>query len=287
MEIYEEKISTLKRLFQDLKKSKTHGPYEGLYCFCPSCLYRCYRIYHKRSKIIKESFFFVWLLLQKMDYKEGWKKPFKFNWELAERLMFQISGIDISKYYPPCEFSGTLSQKYRMAVKYRKILKDAYKKKCELISLYLPHKLEEIVIRRAHSSAWAKAAMMDSKYLEKIYDYVKKNGACTQREIQRRFSKKRILELLPPIFLPQDSQKGTVYGDPESKIIFYVGKDRPLNKTIEELKAKERKELEQKRKNRSLKKKISVLEGFLNSLLAKYFEERETQDGSQAIPARF
>jgi hypothetical protein len=217
-----------------------------------------------------------------MEYKEGWKKPFRYKWEPAEKLMFQISDIDISKDYPPSEL--TLSQKYRMAVKYRKILKDAYKKKCELISLNPPHKLEEIVIRRAHSSALVKAAMMDTKYIEKIYDYVKKNGACTQREIQRRFSKKRILELLPPIFLPQDSQKGTVYGDPESKIIFYVGKDRPLNKTIEELKAKERKELGQKRKSRSLKKKISVLEGFQNSLLAKYYEERETQDGSKTLP---
>jgi len=284
MEIYEEKISTLKWLFQDLMKSKTHGPYEGLYCFCPSCLYRCYRIYHKRSKIVKKSFFFVWLLIQKMEYKEGWKKPFRYNWEPAEKLMFQISGIDIPKCYPPLELSGMLSQKYRMAVKYRKILKDAYKKKCELINLNPPHKLEEIVIRRAHSSALVKAAMMDTKYIEKIYDYVKKNGACTQREIQLRFSKKRILELLPPIFLPQDSQKGTVYGDPESKIVFYVGKDRPLDKTIEELKAKERKQLEQKRKNRSLKKKISVLEGFQNSLLAKYYEERETQDGSKTLP---
>jgi len=171
------------------KSGRIHGYFEGLWCFCPSCLYHFYKKTHGRSKIEWENFFFVWLLIQKGKTRiEKGKEVFRADWKFAEDLILKISGRKFLKYK-----KGTRDEKYRMAARYKKIISTAKKEKFDLVVYFNSNweKINEAIARKAILKATKKVLYMDEKLLKKIREFSKEKRGASLGQLERKFTKKK------------------------------------------------------------------------------------------------
>jgi len=238
--IYENKSLTLedyREFYGAIIRGETHGPFEGLFCFCPSCLCHLYKETHKRSKIEEENFFFVWLLVQRGEYRiEKGKKVFRADWKHAEDLIFQIEDRKFLDYP-----EGSRNEKYRIAQRYKKIIAEAKKEKFDLI-VYFNEKwlrINEAILRKAVFKATKKCSYMDEKLLKKIKNFSKeKERGASLRQLERRFTKKKA-DLTSLIYLY--GKEAGIYWAPDENKVYTDGKDaialrNPLDEIIREIK---------------------------------------------------
>lgn len=235
-EIKRRYVKKLIKIYEYLKEGKTHG----VYCLCPLCLFQFHKLTHKNSKIREENFLLGLLLILNAKFieKNGKKIP-KHNWKLVNDLMFQITGN--TKYFEDyCSYEER-NKKYKVGSRYRKIFLKAYSEKKRLIYSTSKHgqNVGTLIYSKAYLQAVKKTIEMDGKLRNTIFNYIKKNEKITLRQLERRFPKLRVKDLVYYLDIFRD--EGVIQWNQHQKYIYSTGKDKQIirnhwDKIIREIK---------------------------------------------------
>lgn len=197
-------IKDLEHIWDDFIRGETHYFY-GFFCWCPSCLYLYYKLSHKNSKIRKEHFFFAWLVFYMGNYN---KKYLKHDWDYAEHLWLRVTG-------EPLKFPNE-KERYRVFARYKKIVSEAFLLRF-LIFAFAPYHVK--VILAGDFRKIARTFRRSKKFSEKAILYIKKKKEISQRQLERRFSKKK--DEVEDLLIELDSNPDYRW-DVKKKKIFYL-----------------------------------------------------------------
>jgi hypothetical protein len=138
---------------------------------------------------------------------------------VTENLISKIIGKKYLQY-----LNSHPNVEYRIANRYKKIYKNAYEEKKERVEHFInnPERIERFISLRAAGQAYRKLKRRDEKFEETLFNFVKKNKIVSQRELQRRFSKKRI-QSIGHVDPPE--REGILLADKRRKKVFYVEKN--------------------------------------------------------------
>jgi len=250
-------IEDYKALYQDLMKGKTHG----IDCFCPSDLYYPWKSLpvNKYRKPRKHHLFFAWLLLHtQRPKKRNDKTVFESNYGPIKKLLAQINKekfkkliVEYKSISKGCkdlsEGYKNLNEIYRIASRNQKLLDEMIITKwAALESLFgdkdIAKELEseinkeareqmKIIIRR---EVWTRKI---NNYFEKdlklfkdwwlrvrILTFVWEKKEVSQRELLRRFSNKKLEDLMRCSILL--AIRKLIKWDTKNRKIYYIG---PIN----------------------------------------------------------
>ena len=200
-------IKDLERIWDDFIKGETHYS-PDFFCWCPSCLYLYYMLSHKNSKIRKDHFFFAWLVLFVCKPK---KKYLRHNWDLAENLWLKVT-------CEPLKFPSK-RERYRVFARYKKVVLEALKLRL-LILVSAPSHIKTILAGDFRKIE--KQVRSDKRFAEKAILYIKEKKGVTQRQLERRFSRKK--EEVERLLNELDSLSSYKW-DSKKKKISYLGHD--------------------------------------------------------------
>lgn len=219
-----DQISFLKdTLFKDLIEDRTHGPYEGLYCWGPCCLYHGYKLIHERSKKQKDNFFFTWLLFLSTSGKSKKKSNRKFveaNWDFAEKLLLDISGkFFLKKSYP------YKSEKYRVFSRYKNALLEITKIKLRISEFLKDPKMADFIPKIITFEAIIRIFKKEDKMRKRAVKFVSKEKLVENRQLYKYLHIKAsdlpsLVSKLPESGILSDKKKKTIYSITESQNLF-------------------------------------------------------------------
>lgn len=228
-ELSKDQISFLKdKLFKDLMEDRTHGPYEGLFCMGPCCLYHGYKLIHERSKIQRDNFFFVWLLFLSAPgtlKKKSDREFNKANWDFAENLLLDISG----KIFPLNVYPDK-NEKYRVHNRYKKVRKKITRIKLEIIEFLNDPRMADFFSEIITFEAVRRIIKEEDRMIKRAVKFVSKEKLVGNRQLYKHLHMKvsdlpTLVSKLPEFGILSDKQEKTTHTITELQNLFDYNPD--------------------------------------------------------------